>query len=117
MSMNVGNSAVFVGRVAKTITLTGDVAKIVLLRNEYAGKDVSGEAKERMVGLQFTAFGKQAEVLAKNSKKGDQLVLSYRVENNDYVDAKAVERFGHNFIVTSFEFGAKGPAHNIENEG
>ncbi len=79
------------------------VTKFTLIRNEYAGKD----RPPRKVSLPFTAFGAQAEAIARNFAKGDQMICSYRIENNDYEKADEMI-YGFNFIVDSFEFGAPG---------
>jgi single-strand DNA-binding protein len=102
----------FVGRVAAAPTSqgTGDkrVTKFTLIKNEYAGKDAqSGEAKERVVSIQFTAFRGKAEAIANHVNKGDQLIVSFRIENNRY-EKDGEEIFGYNFIVDDFEFGAPG---------
>ncbi len=100
----------FFGRVAKNIVMQGDVAKMVLLRNEYAGKDESEQPKERLVSIQFTAFGHRAKALFEHVKVGDQLLIEYRIENNDYGEG-ADRVYSYNFIVEDFEFGAKGSQH------
>lgn len=105
----------FTGRHAKAVTLqgTGDsaVAKFTLIRNQYAGKDkATGESLEREVAIQFTAFGGKAEAIARNFLKGDQMAVVARVENNNYTDSDQVERYGFNFVVDEFEFGAPGEA-------
>jgi single-strand DNA-binding protein len=101
----------FIGRVAATPTMQGNgdsaVTKFTLIKNEYAGKDQEGEVKERVVSIQFTVFRSKAETIAKYINKGDQLIVSYRIENNHYVkDGEDV--YGYNFIVDDFEFGAPG---------
>lgn len=102
----------FTGRVAKAPSITGSdtraVCRFTLMENEYAGKDKeSGEARERTVALPFTAFGPRAQAIAKNALKGDQLIVSYRVENNVYEkDGETV--YGYNFVVEDFSFGAPG---------
>lgn len=108
----------FSGRHAKAVTLTGHgdkaVAKFTLIRNQYAGKDEeSGESLERTVAVQFTAFRKKAEAIAKNFFKGDQMVVVARVENNNY-EKDGVEHFGFNFVVDDFDFGAPGEEKRAE---
>lgn len=103
---------VFVGNLAKTPTITGTgdraVTRFTLISNEYAGKDRdTGEARERSVSIQFTAFRGKAEAIAKNAMKGDQLIVEYRVENNDYEKAGETV-YGYNFILEDFQFGAPG---------
>lgn len=110
------NKSVFSGRVAKAVSMANDVAKFTLIRNEYAGKDkTTGEAKDRKVALPFTAFGHDAKALFDFVKKGDQLFVEYRTENNEYVNGEGEKQYGYNFIVMGFEFGAKGPAHQEAN--
>ena len=105
---------VFVGNLAKLASITGAgdraVARFTLISNEYAGKDKeTGEVRERSVAIQFTAFRSKAEAIAKNVLKGDQLIVEYRVENNEYEkDGEAV--YGYNFILEDFAFGAPGKA-------
>ena len=105
---------VFVGNLARAVSVTGTrdrtVARFTLIANEYAGKDKeTGEIRERSVAIQFTAFRSKAEIIAKNALKGDQLIIDYRIENNDYEkDGEAM--YGYNFIVDDFAFGAPGKA-------
>lgn len=102
----------FIGNLAGAPVLTGTgeraVCRFTLIGNEYAGKDRdSGEAKERAVSIQFTAFRAKAEAICKNAMRGDQLIVTHRIENNTY--QKAGETiYGFNFIVEDFSFGAPG---------
>lgn len=102
----------FTGRLAKAVTLSGQgdraVAKFTLIRNQYAGKDDGGDAIEKTVAIQFTAFRKKAEAIAKNFFKGDQMVVVARIENDNYTDKDEVERYGFSFVVEDFDFGAPG---------
>lgn len=110
----------FEGRLAKDVALSGTgrraYAKFTLIRNEYAGRDDEENPVERQVAIQFTAFGSRAEALAKNSFKGDQLIVAARVGNNNYTDKDEVEHYGFEFIVNEFTFGAPGPAKRAELE-
>lgn len=105
------NKAFFSGRVAAAPSLehhSVEVCRFTLIRNEYAGKDDAGDARERVVRMQFVAFGSKAKAIAENIAKGDQMEVEYRVENNDYTkDGEDIYSF--NFVVIDFEFGAPGP--------
>ncbi len=106
------NQGTFTGRVAKAPNFRDGgrtpVCYFTLIRNEYAGRDgESGEARERKVAISFTAFDKKAKAIADNVYVGDQLIVSYRVANNDREQAGEVE-YGFSFIVDDFEFGAPG---------
>jgi len=108
----------FNGRLAKAVTLTGQgdraVAKFTLIRNQYAGKDDGGDALEKPVAIQFTAFRKKGEAIAKNFFKGDQMGVVARVENNNYTDKDQVEHYDFNFVVDDFDFGAPGAEKRAE---
>ena len=107
------NRLFFTGRVAAAPVLAnhGDskVTKFTLISNEYADHDEgSGEAKERQVRIQFTAFGSRGEAIARNVLKGDQLIVEAKLSNNDFTDGEGIERYGYNFTVDNFDFGAPG---------
>ena len=108
----------FTGRMAKAVTLSGQgdraVAKFTLIRNQYAGKDEGGEALEKPVAVQFTAFRKKGEAIAKNFFKGDQMVVVARVENNNYTDNDGVDQYDFSFVVDDFDFGAPGEEKRAE---
>ncbi len=103
----------FPGRIAKAPVLTHGadnvaVCKFTLMRNDYAGKDDAGKAKEKVLSIQCTAFRSQAEAIAKHCHKGDQLIVDLRIENNNWKDKEGVDHYDYNFIVDDFEFGAPG---------
>jgi len=105
-------NAVFVGNLAKAPQLTGAgekaVTKFTLISNEYAGKNEAGEPMERSVSIQFTAFRGKAEAISKHAMKGDQIVVTYRIENNNYTSKDGEDVYGYNFVVSDFTFGAPG---------
>lgn len=103
----------FIGNLVKAPTLsgTGDrmSCRFTLIENEYAGRDAEGNAKQRTTSLEFSAFRGKAEAIAKSAMKGDQLIIQYRIENNTYTPQGSTEtRYGFNFIVEGFKFGAPG---------
>ncbi len=104
----------FIGNLAKAATVSGSgdraVCRFTLISNEYAGKDKdSGEARQRIVSIQFTAFRQKGETIAQHALKGDQLIVHYRIEHNHYTDKTSGEEvYGYNFIVEDFDFGAPG---------
>lgn len=104
----------FNGRAASAPVLThpnsNSICKITLIRNEYAGTTENGEQRpERVVAIQFTAFGKRADAIAQHVSEGDQIFITARIDNNNYKKDDGTEVFGFNFIVEDFEFGAPGP--------
>lgn len=108
----------FDGRLAKAPALSGRgeaaVAKLTLIRNDYAGKDKETNAtRERQVAIPFTAFRAQAEAIAEHCMKGDQLIVTARIENNVYTK-DGEDRYDYNFVIESFDFGAPGEAKRAE---
>jgi len=119
------NLFIFTGRVAAAPMLTRPgtsiVTKFTLIRNENAGSTEEGEKRpDRTVSIQFTAFGKRAEVIAEHAMQGDQLEVTARVANNNY-KKDGVDHYDINFIVEDFDFGAPGPAKreklNVQQSG
>lgn len=106
------NSAFFTGRLAKEAVFrdggSTPVCYFTLIRNEYAGKDNQGAARERRVSIDFTAFGSDAHAIAEHVCVGDQMVVSYRVANNNRDLGNGHTEYGYSFIIESFEFGAPG---------
>jgi len=60
-----------------------------LVGNDYAGRDEEGAAREVVTTVWFVAFGGLGEALAKNARKGDQLMVTARVRSNNWTDKQA----------------------------
>ena len=54
----------------------------------------------------IVAFGKLAETIAKYCKKGQQIFITGRLENNNYENKKGDKVYKQRIILESFEFGA-----------
>ena len=83
-------------------------ARICLVGNDYAGKDEHGNAREAVTSLWFVAFEGLGEAIAKNARKGDQLILQAQVRSNNWTDQKGEKQYDHSFVVQNFRFGAPG---------
>jgi single-strand DNA-binding protein len=92
-------------------------ARFCLVGNDYAGKDEGGAAREITTSIWFVAFGAVGEALARNGRKGDQLVVQARVRANNWTDKQGEKKYDHSFIVDSFRFGAPGKIKREELEG
>lgn len=105
------NSYHFTGRLADDPQMgQGENApcRFRLIRNEYTGSDSSGKPRpERQVVIPFAAFGGRGKTIHEHARKGDQLIIDARIENNRFTDSSNVERFDYNFIVEEFDFGAR----------
>jgi single-strand DNA-binding protein len=60
------------------------------------------------------AFDGLGEAIAKNVRKGDQLIVEARVRSNNWTDKEGEQHFDHSFIAQSFRFGAPGKAKREE---
>jgi single-strand DNA-binding protein len=101
-----------VGNLAKDpeLAIKGDTTytRICLVGNDYAGKDEHGNAREVVTSLWFVAFEGMGEAIAKNSRKGDQLILQAHVRSNNWTDKEGEKQYDHSFVVQNFRFGAPG---------
>jgi single-strand DNA-binding protein len=107
-----------VGNLAKDpeLAIKGDTTytRFCLLGNDYAGKDEHGNAREAATSLWFVAFDSLGEAIAKNARKGDQLVLQAQVRANNWTDKEGEKQYDHSFVVQTFRFGAPGRAKREE---
>jgi len=90
--------------------------RFCLVGNDYAGKGEEGAAREIVTTLWFVAFGPLGEAIARNARKGDQLIVEARVRANNWTDKQGEKQYDHSFIVDGFRFGAPGPAKREEFE-
>ena len=99
-----------VGNLARNPELIakGDIAytRLCLIGNDYAGKDEGGAAREIVTSLWFVAFGPLGEALAKNARKGDQLIIDARIRANNWTDRRKLRQY-INFAL----FGQRGWWH------
>jgi single-strand DNA-binding protein len=109
----VGNLARNPELVAKSETL---YTRFLLVGNDYAGIDEEGAAREVVTTLWIVAFGALGEAVAKNARKGDQLIVEARVRSNNWTDKQGEKQYDHSFILEGFRFGAPGPAKRQEFE-
>jgi single-strand DNA-binding protein len=107
-----------VGNLAKDpeFSVKGDTsyARFCLVGNDYAGKDEHGNAREAVTSIWFTAFESLGEAIAKNVRKGDQLILQAQVRANNWTDRDGEKQYAHSYIVQNFRFGAAGRAKREE---
>ncbi|MBS0366285.1 MAG: single-stranded DNA-binding protein [Proteobacteria bacterium] len=82
--------------------------RFCLVGNDYAGKDGEGEAREVATSLWFVAFGPLGETLARNTRKGDQLLVEAHIRSNNWTDPQGEKQYDHSFIADGFRFGAPG---------
>jgi single-strand DNA-binding protein len=107
-----------VGNLAKNpeLAVKGDTTytRICLVGNDYAGKDEQGNAREVVTSLWFVAFENLGEVIAKNARKGDQLIVHAHIRSNNWTDKDGEKQYDYSFVIQSFRFGAPGKAKREE---
>jgi single-strand DNA-binding protein len=89
-------------------------SRICLVGNDYAGKDEQGNAREAVTSLWFVAFESLAEAIAKNARKGDQLILEAQIRSNNWTDKQGEKQYDYSYVIQSFRFGAPGKAKREE---
>lgn len=82
--------------------------KFCLVGNDYAGKDEQGNNREIVTTLWFVAFNGLGEAIAKNARKGDQLIVDAQLRSDNWTDKEGEKHYDHSFIVQGFRFGAPG---------
>ncbi len=107
-----------VGNLAKDpeLSVKGETtyARICLVGNDYAGKDQHGNVREAVTSLWFVAFESLGEAIAKNARKGDQLILQAQVRSNNWTDSEGEKQYDYSFVIQNFRFGAPGRAKREE---
>jgi single-strand DNA-binding protein len=98
------------------LAVKGDTTytKFCLVGDDYAGKDEHGNAREIVTTVWLVAFDGLGEVIAKNVRKGDQLIVQGHVRSSNWTDKEGELHFDHSFVVDSFRFGAPGKAKREE---
>jgi len=101
-----------IGNLAKNPELTAKddtiYSRFCLIGNDYAGRDDEGTAREVVTSLWFVAFGALGEAIAKNARKGDQLIVDARIRANNWIDPQGEKQYDYSIIVEGFRFGAPG---------
>ena len=101
----IGNLAKNAELIAKDETV---YSRFCLIGNDYAGKDEEGTAREVVTSIWFVAFGALGEAIARNARKGDQLIIDARIRANNWVDPQGEKQYDYSIIVEGFRFGAPG---------
>jgi single-strand DNA-binding protein len=111
-------TVIAVGNLAKEpeLAFKGDTTytRICLVGNDYAGKDEQGNAREDVTSLWFVAFENLGEAIAKNARKGDQLILQAQIRSNNWTDKEGEKHYDHSYVIQNFRFGAPGKAKREE---
>jgi len=88
--------------------------RFCLVGNDYAGKDEEGKTQEFVTSLWFVAFGGLGESIARNVRKGDQLIVQAHIRADNWTDKEGEVQYDHSFIADTFRFGAPGKTKREE---
>jgi len=109
-----------IGNLARNPELTAKgetmYTRFCLVGNDYQGKDEEGNQREVTTAVWFVAFGSLGEAIAKNARKGDQLIVDARIRANNWVDKQGEKQYDYSFVVQGFRFGAPGKVKRDELE-
>jgi single-strand DNA-binding protein len=96
----------------------GDISytRFCLIGNDYAGRDDEGSAREVTTSIWLVAFGPLGEAIARNSLKGDQLIVEARIRASNWTDQHGERQYDYSFVVEGFRFGAPGKMKREELE-
>lgn len=109
---NLKNSVRLIGRIGqnpevKEMSNGKKLTKFSIAINE-SYKNSAGEHVTDTQWHNITAWGKQAELAEKLLKKGSEIALEGKLNNNSYVDKDGVKRYTTDIILNEFSLvGAK----------
>ena len=111
------------------ITLTGNAVKDIDLRYSQSGTAigkgtiaVQRDFKNKQTNeyetdfINFTTFGKQAEIMANHIQKGDKFGITGRLQIDQY-DKDGQRQYFTNVVVNSFDFPNKSKTQNTGGQG
>ena len=107
-----------IGNLAKDpeLAFKGDTSytRLCLVGNDYAGKDEHGNTREIVTSLWLVAFESLGEAIAKNARKGDQLIVQAQIRANNWTDKDGEKQYDYSYVIQNFRFGAPGRAKREE---
>lgn len=105
------NKVILCGRLANDIELkttnSGNSVASFSLATSRSFKDKSGTKQEQVQFHKIIAWNKTAEALAQYAIKGQELLVTGRLENRSWEDKDGVKKFTTEVILEEFQFGSK----------
>src|SRR5581483_3912771 len=101
-----------VGNLARNpeVTAKGNVAyvRFCLVGNDHAEPDDEVDHPHEVVTTAwFMAFDVIADDIARNARKGDQLIVTARIRPYIHTDKQGEKRCENVFVITGFKYGSK----------
>lgn len=101
------NKFTFYGRLAQDPeirTITGENATAIATANIAVSRRFKREGQPEADFFRITTFGKQAEVLNNYFRKGSRIVISGRIQNNNFTKQNGEKVYGFEFIAEEIDF-------------
>ncbi len=81
--------------------------RFCLVGQDYAETNKVGHPRELITNAWFIAFDHIADDIARNSRKGDQLIVEARIYHGYHMETRVASKCATLFLVTGFRYGAK----------
>ena len=116
------NKVITIGNLTRDIELkylpSGSAIAKCAIATSHKYKTQTGEQKEEVCFLDFSVFGKSAEILNQYVRKGSKVMLEGRLVFNRWTAQDGSNRSNHTLNVESFKFlDSKGSSDNQQNGG
>jgi len=114
------NKVIMIGNLTRDIELkyipSGAAIANGSIATSHKYKTQSGEQKEEVCFLEFSVFGKQAEILNQYVRKGSKVMLDGRLILEQWTDQNGGKRSRHTLRVETFKF-LDSKADSMNNNG
>lgn len=114
--MNCVNKVILVGRLGADPELrstnSGKSVCQMSLATNYSFTDSSGKQQENVNWHRIVTWGKQAEICHTYLRKGRQIYVEGRLQNNTYTDKEGTKRFSTEIVSQYVLFLGDGKGHD-----
>lgn len=111
------NKVIMMGRLTKDPDITKTTNGTVIAKYNIAvDRKFKRDGDPDADFFSCTSFGKQAEFVEKYLKKGTKVVITGRVQNNNYTDKNGQKVYGTVIMVDEIEFAESKKAEGINEE-
>ena len=116
------NKVVMIGNLTRDIELrylpSGSAVAKSAVATSHKYKAQTGEQKEEVCFLDFSVFGKSAEILNQYVRKGSKVLLEGRLALEQWTAQDGSKRSKHSLRVESFKFlDSKADSANLQQQG
>ena len=111
------NKVILVGFLTRDIDLRYSpkgtaIAKSAIATNRFYIDTQTNEKKQETLFIDFTIFGRSAEVANQYLKKGSKVLIEGRLVLDQWIDSNGQKRYKHSVIVEKLQFMDTKEQHN-----